>query len=395
MIDTEQLYVREGNEAAQGYTPMPMADAPAVNEQDELNAAVSKYTEARPEEKPIVERAFLDSETGKPRPENETIDLEDAARQLTNARQAEADIAAEERKAAIKAGLDEQAPTVPPAPASEAPAEAQAPVAEEQTQLIDNLEQLQPEAVPDNGLDPEIAQALQSPKVRNLLESTARHVEDERTKFTAHANALTAESNAILFAQFPELAGAQNADQLRGALLALNQSNPQRAQAFVELAQRAQQIQAVHQQHLQAAKQAEQLRTAVQFDQYAKAQDDAFEALHKDIPKTQMTALQEEATNMLMEYGMSKADIWHSWNNDPLFRSTAAQRVLADAARYRLAQKSITKAATRPVPQIQRPGASEPARDYSEASTIQNRFNLNPSKELGAALIAARRAARG
>jgi hypothetical protein len=75
------------------------------------------------------------------------------------------------------------------------------------------------------------------------------------------------------------------------------------------------------------------------------------------------------------------------------------QLMLMDAVRFRTSQDAISRAAVRPVPQVQRPGVSEPSKvDAGEVSAALARFNREGGN-LGrdglrnaAAVVAARRA---
>ena len=54
---------------------------------------------------------------------------------------------------------------------------------------------------------------------------------------------------------------------------------------------------------------------------------------------------------------ITEADLAYHWNNNPLFRSAASQRILYQAAKYEMSQKGIATKAVREVPQVQRPGS--------------------------------------
>jgi hypothetical protein len=82
-----------------------------------------------------------------------------------------------------------------------------------------------------------------------------------------------------------------------------------------------------------------------------------------------------------------------------LLHSSEFQRILVDALKFRTAQAAIPRAAVRPVPQVQRPGISEPSKiDEGEVSAARARFNREGGNvgrdglRNAAALVAARRA---
>ena len=115
-----------------------------------------------------------------------------------------------------------------------------------------------------------------------------------------------------------------------------------------------------------------------------------------------MRAIQVEVVRAAEENGISKQQLHQLYETNPIVRHHAFQNMMADAARYRLAQKAIARGAARPVPHVQRPGTSEVAvaRDNSEVSDLNSRLNLavnkgaiSESRRLAAQLIAAKRAA--
>jgi hypothetical protein len=204
----------------------------------------------------------------------------------------------------------------------------------------------------------------------------------------------------MVAAAAPELAG-MNPAQVQGALQMMQQTNPQRAQQIAQLVGQAQNLVAQHQQQQFAEQQRQQAAAAEQFRQFAQASDNRFDAMNKDMPKEQMTAIKQEAVSMLKEYGLSDQDLMREYNSNPLFRSAAGQQIIAEAARWRLAQRSVSRAATRPVPNVQRPGISEPVRiDDGAVSEALARLNAPGGNEgrIGlknaAALVAARRGSR-
>jgi hypothetical protein len=88
--ETEELLTgRAGNEAAQGYTPMPMAnpDPPSEPAIDSDIALAKHFTRPQPPEP--VERAYHDAQSGEPRADNETVPLDRAAEDLSEIRAAE------------------------------------------------------------------------------------------------------------------------------------------------------------------------------------------------------------------------------------------------------------------------------------------------------------------
>lgn len=222
MSESEQLYGREGVEAGLGYSPMPLADTPAeVSERQELDAALTRLEELRPDEQPTVERRYLDAETQEPRPENETVQAEDAARQLSQARKFEAELEEGNRLAELAVAADELRGELQRQPIAEE--QQQPPVVETQPQPQ------QQESQPGSRLE----QALRNdPQLLGEVTQYAEAVKQSGEQAVGAAAAF-ATWNAQLAASVvlndtPELQGLSQ-PQIPVALQMLAQKNPQRA----------------------------------------------------------------------------------------------------------------------------------------------------------------------
>jgi hypothetical protein len=120
------------------------------------------------------------------------------------------------------------------------------------------------------------------------------------------------------------------------------------ARGLIENAARVQQEQAQRQvAHYEASMSA-----------FRTAEDAAFEAEFAKVPQERQTQIKAEALAMLRESGLSDEAINWNWHNNALLRSRQGQKVLADAAAWRLHQKMAQS--MRPVhqvPKVQRPGS--------------------------------------
>jgi hypothetical protein len=165
--ETEELLTgRAGEEARQGFTPMPLADAPP-QEDLTLDASVENFVATRDDPAPVVERAFFNVQTGEPRPSNETVSAQDAARNVANVREAERRALEEQQNRDLQEALDQlRAPEPQPVAVDE--------------QVTGRTEaqpeyQPQPESVQatDPQYDPDLVQALQDPKIRGYWSGSA------------------------------------------------------------------------------------------------------------------------------------------------------------------------------------------------------------------------------
>jgi hypothetical protein len=268
-MSEELLTGREGIEASQGYVPGDMAgDAPPEAPIDSTTL-LDPLREIAPEE-PITEVKVQD-EFGNERPENETLTAEQAARGLAGYRNKNAD--------AIEAGLKE-------AIASEAD-ELRGVKSPEQPEQTPQPEQHQPsEQIP--GVDPEVQAALSNPKVLSLLQNYEQQVnqqvaahaaqyEQARTEFANGLRQNAALSVAAVLA-IPELAGI-GLDQIPTALQIIQKQSPERAQQIATQINRAQQVVGQMQAMAAQEQQRQVQQYQAQWDQFAKAEDDKFDAL--------------------------------------------------------------------------------------------------------------------
>jgi hypothetical protein len=254
-------------------------------------------------------------------------------------------------------------------------------------------EQSQPEQTqqveqPIDGVDPEIRAALENPKVRAALEAEINSVEQARQQYhNATLQAARVSAAAVLSA--PELDGIPN-DQIGVALQMPARTNPQRA---AEISGQLARTQALWNQSQQAAAQ-EQAIAQQRQAAWSKFQDDQYDAMTKgDTPEVK-TKLGKEAMAMLREYGATDDEIAAAWHSQGPFRSAVGQRVLRDAAAYRIAQREISNKADRSAPPVQKPGVSRPHSNDDGIAAAMAAFNRSPDPKTAAALLTAKRNAR-
>jgi hypothetical protein len=214
-----------------------------------------------------------------------------------------------------------------------------------------------------------------------------------------HANASFA--SAALFQNFPELSGLTNPSQLQTAIQVTAKTNPQRAQAMVNMIDGVRRVVSEWQQAAGAQQAAYQQAQQTQFRAWAKQNDDAFDAwASKEVSASELDAIKDEACLMMREeYGATAEQLGQAWHSNPTMRSLASQKMIFEAARNRLARKSIASKLQRPpVPNLQRPGSGNlerPTASDAELSALNKKFSQSLSPKDAAALVAARRARRG
>src|SRR5262249_28743249 len=104
------------------------------------------------------------------------------------------------------------------------------------------------------------------------------------------------------------------------------------------------------------------------------------------------------AIDVLRELGFDEAELAQSWNGakDISLRDHRLQLLIRDAVLWREAQAKAKAAALKPVPPVQRPGASptQAVRKEAELTNLSKRLDQTGSLKDAAAFVRARRAAR-
>jgi hypothetical protein len=376
-------------EAAQGYTSMSDAYAPPEEKRKTYNAEEGGIREAAEDlnkarastEAEPIPRTYVEhggDHHGEAVPENQTLSLERASDDLTRQRAVE-QAAQQPDPVEVANAIDNaraQATQQQPQPQPEPQAQPQ------QTDQAQTTEQQHPD------IDPEIAQALNNPKIRAALEAEVQAAEQARAQFAQQARAVAQLSAASLFSQWPALASLTTAE-LPHALSALAKTDPAQAAAIQAGLSRTEQL-------YKASVQAEAQRTATQQQQLAawvSQQDDIFEkevaAKHSS---EQMNRIAESVVELAEEYGVSREELFSAWKSQPVLRSAAFQRLMVDAAKYRMAQKAVPAKVARPVPPVQRPGIAPPHGSNNDVDQAISRFRSSPSVDTAVQLIMSRRA---
>jgi hypothetical protein len=114
--------------------------------------------------------------------------------------------------------------------------------------------------------------------------------------------------------------------------------------------------------------------------------------------KGQLAKAAESAAGVLKDLGFNDDELANLWNGRQALslRDHRIQLLLRDGVRYRDAQAAAKAAATRSVPQVQRPGAAVPrgAETDARVSALNSRLDHSGSLKDAAALLAAQRLAR-
>jgi hypothetical protein len=309
-------------------------------------------------------RQYVNYETGERMPGNETVSLERASDDLSRQRASEKQEAQKVDEALLQFQVDASRQGLDPVALAQQLQQQQQEQQQQQQQPEAQAAEIQPQ--PQTDVPPEIAELQQelerSPRLKQMLLAEAQNIQQAQAQAAQTQQAFTqaadqAKNLAVvsMMAAFPELTGI-SVDALPAALNVMRAHNPQR---FTEAVSHLARID----QFGKAAVAAQEQQRAVAQQQNAawtKAQDDAFDAATaNDTPETR-SKIAAEAVAMLKEYGASDDDIRQAWHSPGPFRSAVGQRVLRDAAAYRLAQKEVGQKLDRSAPApVQRPGSPQ------------------------------------
>jgi hypothetical protein len=250
--------------------------------------------------------------------------------------------------------------------------------------------QEQPSRSPSNTeIDPEIEKALSNPRIAEAISKQIGEAEQQRSHYSAGLEAATTIAQQAFISSFPEFASVPQ-EQHGAVLAALQQHNPARFNQLYNLVASTQGVfQAREQEH---QRQTESKRA--DFAKYARAEDAKFADMMKG--ETMMPKIQHEIISAIKDYGHDPKDFFERYASEPILRDAAMQRMMVDAAKYRLIMKAPKAVATPNRPPVQRPGVSRGQSSANESlQNLEAKFNGSGRVEDAAAFLTAQRKARG
>jgi hypothetical protein len=241
------------------------------------------------------------------------------------------------------------------------------------------------------GLDPELAKALQHPQVAQAIEERLGETEKVRQDYI---NALTSARQVAqmsILSQIPELIGVPP-DNVQAAFADIARKDPARFARVQALIASTQQMFAQQQQ--EDRRSAEIARQ--NFSAQAKAEDARFDAMLKGEPKATQQAVTAEIFAAARESGLGPAEFVRLFNSEPLMRNAAFQKMMYEAGKFRLMTKARDAASARALPQVQRPGMARSPAERNQADLRALSAKLSSSGDIkdAVALYNARKSGR-
>jgi hypothetical protein len=241
---------------------------------------------------------------------------------------------------------------------------------------------------PSDSLASELEKALQHPQVLQAIEEKIGEAEKARQSYRDGLAAATQIAQISFLGQFSEFANMAP-DHVPAALEKMLREEPAkftRVQALVAaheqlLAQQAQEYQ----------RQAEVSRQ--NFQRFAQSEDARLEVMLKNEPKAVQQAVASEIMAAAKESGIEPVELNRLFHSEPLMRNATFQRMMYDAAKYRLMMKSKEAVAAKPVPPVLRPGvaATSAERERGDLRALSARLSTSGNLKDAVALYRARK----
>lgn len=370
-----------GLEAEAGFEPMLDPRKKDEGETfDNAKEAAKAIIERRGNETtaPIV-RGYHD-EKGEPAPANETVTLERAAHDLAESRKAEAEAMRDEQAAQIRAEVDALRGDKPEG------------LDEFEAEPKPKAEKTDAKPAKEGDIDADLAKALDHPQVKEAIKAQFDESEKVRETYSQGVELAQLFARASFMGEFPDIA-ALPANQWEPALAMMAQQQPERFAKFNAALNRVN----VLQQSAQYEAQQKTARENAEFQSFAAQQDAEIDKLLEGESKASQKAITAEIIAGAKEAGLGDQEFLRLFATDRTMRSAPFQKMMVDAAKYRLQQKGAKAAASKALPPVQRPGAAQPRGNSGteRLRSLSSAFEKNPSLKNAAAKIAARRAARG
>jgi hypothetical protein len=335
---TEPAYGREGLERAAGYVPLETAPEETPDDLTVKEAAEKRIKELSGSESSIVTHtAGL--------PPNVTMTLDQAADALADARGADA---AQAEIDGTKAAQKE----------------------------IDKLRGEKPAAsAPPIETEADIEKVLANPRIRDAIAERVTAADTQRTHYETAVADAGKFAIASLVSDFPEFVDLPLTNWAN-AINAMHEREPARARLVFNKLQTLARVEQANQQ-LQAQK---TTREQTEFRNYSAKEDARFADMVKG--ERNMPAIEAEIVAMVKDHGVDPSEFFKAGNESKFLRSAAAQRILVDAAKFRLMQKAAKASPTRTVPTVQKPGFAGPRVDRADTGLAALNAKLSKSGSL-------------
>lgn len=238
-------------------------------------------------------------------------------------------------------------------------------------------------------LAPELEKALQHPLVLQAIEEKMAEADNARQSYREGLASALQLAQASFLGQFPEFSGMAP-DHMPAALEKMSREDAARFARVQAAVTASDQLRAQHACEQQQRAELERKN----FERFAQGEDARLEAMLKDEPQAVQKAVATEIMAAAKESGIEPAELNRLFHTEPLMRNATFQRMMYDAAKYRLIMKAKDTAAARPIPPVLRPGVAGASaeRERADIRTLNARLSSSGDLKDAVALYQARRA---
>jgi hypothetical protein len=330
---TERPTGREAEERANGYRPLK-------EERDEIDSDRTSIRDAANDRaKELQERPIEVHESGLD--EKVTLSVEQAAKRIEESREADA-------------------------------AQAELDGTKSAQKAVDDLRGEQPETEPRQPQlsiesEPDIEKVLSHPKVRDAISAKVTEAETQRQHFETAVVETGKMRLAALAAESPELMKLP-LNQWAAALNNLAKTDFPKAKQITDRLHALGEVENA----LIQIKAQKDAGAKAEMDKYSTRENERFRELTKGMAPKEMAAVQAEVPAMMAEYGVTDPRAFlKAIEGQTSFPRASAERIMIDAAKYRLLQKAPKAVAARgAVPRVAVPGVAAP-RGNSASANLQ------------------------
>jgi hypothetical protein len=222
-----------------------------------------------------------------------------------------------------------------------------------------------------------LERALNHPQVLQAIEQKIGDAEAARQSYREGLASAVQIAQASFLSQFPEFAGMP-AEQVPAALERMSREDSGRfgrIQAAVAMSD-----QLLAQQAQEQRRQAEIAQQS--FQSFAQEQDTKLEGMLEREPRAVRHAVAAEIMAAAKENGIPPSELNRLFETEPLMRHATFQRMMYDAARYRLMMRAKDTVVTKAVPPVVRPGVSVSASERGRTDLRALNARLSSSGDL-------------
>ena len=235
----------------------------------------------------------------------------------------------------------------------------------------------------------DLESVLKRPEIAEAINRRVSEVDSAKVELDTSINLAKQFAQASLIEQFPEFAG-MTADQLPAALQLTRQQDPQKFQRVCNILDRVTRLQGA--QDMLAKQRDDAIKR--EFSSWAKEEDTKFDAMMEGISPDRKIEVRNEIMNGVREAGILPQNFLQMYQEQPIMRHAAFQKMMFDAAQWRILQreKANLHPSPRPAPPVQRPGVSGAMRNASDSiANLDAQLNRSGTVDDALKLLQARR----